>query len=151
LPVTCNSTPLYTDHRLFFPAPLSQYTIYNTPDPAFITGRISVSGFANLAPALRGRCERVPLNGHVACRGQGPFRSLFLRRQSSVRKLDARIPLSANYGITLELSPRRLCELSERRQFRKNDDRSPEHLRQFRTWNNTATHPRTAESTSITF
>jgi len=41
-------TFIYGAPPLAYPASLSQYVIYNTPDPAYITGRIDVSAFANL-------------------------------------------------------------------------------------------------------
>ena len=41
-------TFIYGAPPLAYPASLSQYVIYNTPDPAYVTGRINVSAFANL-------------------------------------------------------------------------------------------------------
>ena len=44
-------TLIYGSPPLAYPAVLSQYAIYNTPDPAYVTGRINVSAFANLGAA----------------------------------------------------------------------------------------------------
>ena len=44
-------TIIYGSPPLAYPAALSQYVIYNTPDPADVTGRINVSAFANLGAA----------------------------------------------------------------------------------------------------
>ena len=44
-------TLIYGSPPLIYPAALSQYVIYNTPDPAYVTGRINVSAFANLGGA----------------------------------------------------------------------------------------------------
>src|SRR5207245_10729685 len=69
-------TFIYGAPPLAYPATLSQYAIYNTPDPAYVTGRINVSAFANLGsgtpwPFLN---TNVPLTGHVCVpRGRGPF------------------------------------------------------------------------------
>jgi hypothetical protein len=68
-------TGIYGAPPLTYPRLLSQYVIYNTPDPAYVTGRINVSPFANLGggtpwPFLN---TNVPLNGHVCLpRGRGP-------------------------------------------------------------------------------
>jgi hypothetical protein len=63
---------------------LSQYTIYNTPDPAYLAGRINVSAFANLrATPWPFANINVPLNGHVCDRGAGDHsRSAVFARQS---------------------------------------------------------------------
>src|SRR5215470_7387212 len=69
-------TFIYGAPPLAYPALLSQYVIYNTPDPAYVTGRVNISAFANLGsstpwPFLN---INVPLNGHVCVpRGRGPF------------------------------------------------------------------------------
>ena len=55
---------------------LVQFNIYDSPDPAYVTGRINLSAFANLGafvprPFLN---TTVPLNGHFCMpRGRGPF------------------------------------------------------------------------------
>ena len=75
-------TFIYGAPPLAYPASLSQYVIYNTPDPAYVTGRVNISAFADLGsstpwPFLN---TNVPLNGNVCVpRGPGPFRSRFLR------------------------------------------------------------------------
>lgn len=55
---------------------LSQYTIYDTPDAAYVTPRINISVFANLGIGAPWPFPNtsVPLNGHVCIpRGRGPF------------------------------------------------------------------------------
>src|SRR5215813_1887773 len=79
-PSVAGATPfdtlIYGSPPLAYPPALSQYVIYNTPDPAYVTPRINVSAFANLGggaswPFLN---TNVPLNGHVCVpRGRGPF------------------------------------------------------------------------------
>src|SRR5690349_24058288 len=69
-------TLIYGSPPLAYPASLSQYAIYNTPDPAYVTGRINVSAFANLGASTPWPFfnTNVPLNGHVCVpRGRGPF------------------------------------------------------------------------------
>jgi len=44
-------TLIYGSPPLAYPAALNQYVIYNAPDPAYVTGRINVSAFANLGAA----------------------------------------------------------------------------------------------------
>jgi hypothetical protein len=69
-------TIIYGSPPLAYPAALSQYVIYNTPDPAYVTGRINVSAFANLGAATPWPFANtnVPLNGHTCIpRGTGPF------------------------------------------------------------------------------
>jgi hypothetical protein len=46
-------TLIYGSPPLAYPAALSQYVIYNTPDPAYVTGRINVSALATHRPTLR--------------------------------------------------------------------------------------------------
>src|SRR5689334_12731668 len=68
-------TFIYGSPPLVYPPGLSQYTIYATPDPDYVTGRIDISAFANLgsAPWPFSNMD-VPLNGHVCVpRGRGPF------------------------------------------------------------------------------
>jgi len=61
---------------------LSQFAIYNAPDPAYVTGRINVSAFANIGggatwPFLN---TNVPLNGHVCIPAAGALsHSRYLR------------------------------------------------------------------------
>ena len=44
---------IYGAPPLAYPASLSQYGVYNTPAPAYGTGRIDVSAFANLGARAR--------------------------------------------------------------------------------------------------
>ena len=143
-------TFIYGAPPLLYPAPLSQYTIYNTPDPAFITGRIDVSGFANLGASTPWPFANtnVPLNGHVCVpRGRGPF-PLAVFAHGNHNPFENSTPgylylcqLLASHGIiaaTIDVN------FLNGFNFGENDGRAIvhlEHLRQFRTWNNTATHP----------
>jgi hypothetical protein len=128
---------------------LAQYNIYDAPDPAYVTGRIDVSIFANLGSAPWPFSNtNVPLNGHICVpRGRGPF------------------PLAVfahgNHGPLQNSTPGYLylCELLASRgiiaatidvnflngfNFGENDGRAIvhlEHLKQFRTWNGDPAHP----------
>jgi hypothetical protein len=143
-------TVIYGAPPLPYPAPLIQYAIYNTPDPAYVTGRINVSAFANLGggtpwPFLN---TNVPLNGHVCVpRGRGPF-PLAVFAHGNHNPLENSTPgylylcqLLASHGIiaaTIDVN------FLNGFNFGENDGRAIvhlEHLKQFRTWNNTATHP----------
>ena len=67
-------TFIYGSPPLPYPPVLNQYAIYNAPDPAYVTGRINVSAFANLGGATPWPFANtnVPLNGHVCIpRGRG--------------------------------------------------------------------------------
>ena len=69
-------TIIYAAAGLVYPAPLSQYAIYSTPDPAYITPRINIAAFANLGGGATWpfASSAVPLNGHVCVpQGRGPF------------------------------------------------------------------------------
>src|SRR5262245_36109144 len=69
-------TIIYGAPPLAYPVSLSQYAFYNTPDPAYITGRISVSAFTNLGASTPWPFSNanVPLNGHVCVpHGRRPF------------------------------------------------------------------------------
>jgi hypothetical protein len=135
---------------LAYPPALSQYVIYNTPNPAYVTPRINVSAFANLGggapwPFLN---TNVPLNGHVCVpRGRGPF-PLAVFAHGNHSPLENSTPgylylcqLLASHGIvaaTIDVN------FLNGFNFGENDGRAIvhlEHLKQFRTWNNTATHP----------
>src|SRR5215831_11670327 len=75
-------TFIYSAPPLAYPALLSQYVIYNTPDPAYVTGRVNISAFANLGsstPWAISQHERAPLDMFACRAGQAPFRSRFLR------------------------------------------------------------------------
>ena len=143
-------TFIYGAPPLAYPAPLSQYAIYNTPDPAYVTGRINVSAFANLGastpwPFLN---TNVPLNGHVCVpRGRGPF-PLAVFAHGNHSPFENSTPgylylcqLLASHGIIAATIDVNFLNGSN---FGENDGRAIvhlEHLKQFRTWNNTATHP----------
>lgn len=142
-------TFIYGAPPLAYPATLNQYTIYNTPDPDYVTGRINISAFANLGsapwPFLN---TNVPLNGHVCVpRGRGPF-PLAVFAHGNHNPLQNSTPgylylcrLLASHGIiaaTIDVN------FLNGFNFGENDGRAIvhlEHLKQFRTWNNTATHP----------
>jgi hypothetical protein len=143
-------TVIYGAPPLAYPAPLIQYAIYNTPDPAYVTGRINISAFANIGggaawPFLN---TNVPLNGHVCIpRGRGPF-PLAVFAHGNHGPLENSTPgylylcqLLASHGIiaaTIDVN------FLNGFNFGENDGRAIvhlEHLKQFRTWNNTATHP----------
>src|SRR3981081_4403678 len=55
-------TLIYGSPPLAYPAALSQYVIYNTPDPAYVTGRINVSAVANLGGATAWPCTNTHVN-----------------------------------------------------------------------------------------
>ena len=44
-------TIIYGAPPLAYPGTLSQYVIYNAPDPAYVTGRINVSAFVVRKPS----------------------------------------------------------------------------------------------------
>jgi hypothetical protein len=143
-------TLIYGAPPLAYPASLSQYAIYNTPDPAYVTGRINVSAFANLGAATPWPFfnTNVPLNGHVCVpHGRGPF-PLAVFAHGNHTPLENSTPgylylcqLLASHGIiaaTIDVN------FLNGANFGENDGRAIvhlEHLKQFRTWNNTATHP----------
>lgn len=142
-------TLIYGSPPLAYPAALSQYAIYNTPDPAYVTGRINVSAFANLGGATPWPFTNtnVPLNGHVCIpRGRGPF-PLAVFAHGNHNPLENSTPgylylcqLLASHGIiaaTIDVN------FLNGFNFGENDGRAIvhlEHLKQFRTWNNTAGH-----------
>jgi hypothetical protein len=143
-------TFIYGAPPLAYPASLAQYSIYNTPDPAYVTDRINVSAFANLgasAPWPFGNTN-VPLNGHVCVpRGRGPF-PLAVFAHGNHNPFENSTPgylylcqLLASHGIiTATIDVNFLNGFN----FGENDGRAIvhlEHLKQFRTWNNTASHP----------
>jgi hypothetical protein len=128
---------------------LTQYTMYDAPDPAFITPRIDIASFANLGsapwPFLN---TQVPLNGHVCIpRGRGPF-PLMMFAHGNHSPFENSTPgylylcqLLASHGVigaTIDVN------FLNGFNFGENDARGIvhlEHVRQFRTWNDTAAHP----------
>jgi hypothetical protein len=129
---------------------LAQYTIYDTPDPVYVTPRINISVFANLGfgapwPFLN---TNVPLNGHICIpRGRGPF-PLVVFAHGNHNPLENSTPgylylcsLLASHGIIAATIDANFLNGGN---FGENDARAIvhlEHLKQFRTWNNIATHP----------
>jgi hypothetical protein len=128
---------------------LVQYNIYDTPDPAYVTGRINISAFANLGSAPWPFFNtNVPLNGHICVpRGRGPF-PLAVFAHGNHNPLENSTPgylylcqLLASHGImaaTIDVN------FLNGFNFGENDARAIvhlEHLKQFRAWNASATHP----------
>jgi hypothetical protein len=127
-------TVIYGAPPLAYPASLSQYAIYNTPDPAYVTGRINVSAFANLGastpwPFLN---TNVPLNGHVCVpRGRGPF-PLVVFAHGNHNPLENSTPgylylcqLLASRGIGRGNDRRQLPQRKQLRRKRRQSDHSP--------------------------
>jgi hypothetical protein len=143
-------TFVYGAPPLAYPPPLSQYTIYNTPDPGYVTSRINVSAFANLGASTPWPFTNtnVPVNGHVCVpRGRGPF-PLAVFAHGNHNPFENSTPgylylcrLLASHGIiaaTIDVN------FLNGANFGENDGRAIvhlEHLKQFRTWNDTAAHP----------
>jgi dienelactone hydrolase len=143
-------TIIYAAAGLVYPAPLSQYAIYSTPDPAYITPRINIAAFANLGGSATWpfASSAVPLNGHVCVpQGRGPF-PLVVFAHGNHQPVENSSPgylylcrLLASHGIiaaTIDVN------FLNGGNFGENDGRAIvhlEHLKQFRTWNNTAGHP----------
>ncbi len=128
---------------------LVQYKIYDTPDPAYVTPRINIAAFGNLGsapwPFLN---TNVPLNGHLCIpRGRGPF-PLAVFVHGNHGPLENSTPgylylcsLLASHGIIAATIDANFLNGFN---FGENDARAIvhlEHLKQFRTWNNTAAHP----------
>jgi hypothetical protein len=128
---------------------LVQYNIYDTPDPAYVTGRINISAFAQVGSAPWPFSNtNVPLNGHICVpHGQGPF-PLAVFAHGNHNPLENSTPgylylcqLLASHGIigvTIDVN------FLNGFNFGENDARAIvhlEHLKQFRTWNGLATHP----------
>jgi hypothetical protein len=128
---------------------LAQYTMYDTPHPAYVTPRINIAAFAQIGsapwPFLN---TNVPLNGHICVpRGRGPF-PLAVFAHGNHSPLENSTPgylylcgLLASHGIvaaTIDVN------FLNGFNFGENDGRAIvhlEHLKEFRTWNNLATHP----------
>ncbi|HXP84061.1 MAG TPA: hypothetical protein VN841_05040 [Bryobacteraceae bacterium] len=128
---------------------LVQYAIYDTPDPAYLTGRIDISAFANLGfapwPFLN---TNVPLNGHVCVpRGRGPFPLVVFAHGNHAPLVNSTpgylylCQLLASHGIVAATIDVNFLNGGG---FGENDARAIvhlEHLRQFRAWDATAAHP----------
>jgi hypothetical protein len=143
-------TLIYGSPPLAYPATLSQYAIYNAPDPAYVTGRINISAFANLGAATPWPFTNanVPLNGHICIpRGRGPF-PLAVFAHGNHNPFENSTPgylylcqLLASHGIIAATIDVNFLNGSN---FGENDARAIvhlEHLKQFRNWNNTSGHP----------
>jgi hypothetical protein len=128
---------------------LNEYTIYDAPDPAYLTGRINIAAFANVGSAPWPFTNvNVPLNGHVCVpHGGGPFPLVVFAHgnhspfQNSTPGYLYLCRLLASHGIiaaTIDVN------FLNGFNFGENDARAIvhlEHLKQFRTWNSTAAHP----------
>ncbi|MGH8581408.1 MAG: alpha/beta hydrolase family protein [Gammaproteobacteria bacterium] len=128
---------------------LVQYKIYDTPDPAYVTGRINISAFAQVGSAPWPFSNtNVPINGHVCVpHGRGPF-PLAVFAHGNHNPLENSTPgylylcqLLASHGIiAVTIDANFLNGFN----FGENDARAIvhlEHLKQLRTWNGLATHP----------
>ena len=129
---------------------LSQYQIYDSPDPSYVTGRIDISAFAQLGTSVPWPFQptNVPLNGHVCIpHGRGPF-PLAVFAHGNHSPLENSTPgylylcqLFASHGIiaaTIDVN------FLNGFNFGENDARAIvhlEHLKQFRIWNGTHHHP----------
>ena len=128
---------------------LLQYSLYDTPDPAYVTGRINISAFAHLGSAPWPFSNtNVPLNGHICLpHGRGPFPLAVFAHgnhdplQNSTSGYLYLCHLLASHGIiaaTIDVN------FLNGFNFGENDARAIvhlEHLKQFRAWNGLATHP----------
>ena len=128
---------------------LVQYNLYDTPDPAYVTGRVNISAFAQVgsAPWPFSNSD-VPLNGHICVpHGRGPF-PLAVFAHGNHNPLENSTPgylylcqVLASHGIisaTIDIN------FLNGFNFGENDARAIvhlEHIRQFRAWNGLATHP----------
>ncbi|MGO9060960.1 MAG: alpha/beta hydrolase family protein [Candidatus Binataceae bacterium] len=128
---------------------LVQYNLYDTPDPAYVTGRINISAFAQVGSAPWPFSNtNVPLNGQICVpHGRGPF-PLAVFAHGNHNPLENSTPgylylcqLLASHGI---ISATIDANFLNGFNFGENDARAIvhlEHLRQFRAWNGLATHP----------
>ena len=145
-------TLIYASSGLNYSAvpPLSQYNIYDSPDPSYVTGRIDISAFAHLGAAVPWPFQptNVPLNGHVCIpHGAGPF-PLAVFAHGNHSALQNSTPgylylcqLFASHGIIAATIDANFLNGFN---FGENDARAIvhlEHLKQFRTWAGTAHHP----------
>ena len=128
---------------------LVQYQVYDTPAAGYVTPRINISAFGNLGNAPWPFTNtNVPLNGHVCIpRGRGPF-PLAVFVHGNHNPFENSTPgylylcsLLASHGIIAATIDANFLNGFN---FGENDARAIvhlEHLKQFRTWNNTAAHP----------
>ena len=128
---------------------LIEYQLYDSPDPAYLTGRINLSAFAELGSApWPFPNTAVPLNGQIRIpRGRGPF-PLVVFAHGNHDPLFNSTPgylylcdLLASHGIiaaTIDVN------FLNGHNFGENDARAIvhlEHLKQFRAWNAQRSHP----------
>ena len=127
---------------------LNEYTVYDTPDPGFVTPRINIAPFANLGSApWTFTNANAPLNGHICIpQGRGPFPVMMFAHgnhspfENSTPGYLYLCQLLASRGIigaTIDVN------FLNGFNFGENDGRGIvhlEHLKQFRTWNSTAGH-----------
>ena len=128
---------------------LNQYQLFDTPDPAFVTGRLDISVFANLGASVPwpfGNTD-VPVNGLLCIpRGRGPF-PLALFAHGNHSPFENSTPgyrylceLLASHGIlaaTIDVN------FLNGNNFGENDARAIvhlEHVKQFQRWNGTHGH-----------
>jgi hypothetical protein len=129
---------------------LNQYQVFDTPDPAFVTGRLDISVFANLGASVPWPFTNadVPVNGLLCIpRGRGPF-PLALFAHGNHDPFENSTPgyrylceLLASHGIlagTIDVN------FLNGFNFGENDARAIvhlEHVKQFQRWNSTHSHP----------
>jgi hypothetical protein len=129
---------------------LNQYTVFDNPDPNYLTGRIDISAFADLGAATPWPFlnTNVPVNGLIrAPRGRGPF-PLVVFSHGNHDPLVNSTPgylylcdLLASHGIvaaTIDVN------YLNGFNFGENDARAIvhlEHVKQFRAWDADAAHP----------
>jgi hypothetical protein len=128
---------------------LVQYNLFDTPDSAYVTGRIDISAFAHLGSAPWPFANtNVPLNGQVCVpRGRGPF-PLAVFAHGNHNPLQNSTPgylylcqLLASHGI---ISATIDVNFLNGFNFGENDARAIvhlEHLKQIREWDGLPTHP----------
>jgi hypothetical protein len=129
---------------------LNQYQVFDSPDPAFVTGRLDISVFANLGASVPWPFTNadVPVNGLLCIpRGRGPF-PLALFAHGNHDPFENSTPgyrylceLLASHGIlagTIDVN------FLNGFNFGENDARAIvhlEHVKQFQRWNSTHSHP----------
>jgi hypothetical protein len=129
---------------------LSQYQLFDTPDPDFVTGRRDISVFANLSASVPWPFANtnVPVNGQVCIPGGGGPFPLALFAHGNHDPFENSTPgylylceLLASHGViaaTIDVN------FLNGFNFGENDARAIvhlEHVKQFRTWNATNNHP----------
>jgi hypothetical protein len=129
---------------------LVQYQAFDSPHPSYVTGRLDIAAFGDLGSATPWPFgnTNVPINGHICIpRGRGPF-PLAVFVHGNHDPLENSTPgylylceLLASHGIiaaTIDVN------FLNGFNFGENDARAIvhlEHLKQFRVWNWTVSHP----------